>query len=41
MRKIDRPGPQYDVVIVGAGIAGCAAAQALALADSERAGGSC
>jgi squalene monooxygenase len=36
MRKIDRPGPQYDVVIVGASIAGCAAAQALALADSER-----
>ncbi len=26
----------YDVVIVGAGLAGCATAQALALADSER-----
>ena len=29
------PKKSYDVVIIGAGIAGCAAAQALALADPE------
>lgn len=31
-----QPAGRYDVVIIGAGIAGCAAAQALALADPER-----
>ena len=28
-----QPSGRYDVIIIGAGIAGCAAAQALALAD--------
>ena len=33
-----RPGPaaRYDIVIIGAGMAGCAVAQALAFADRER-----
>ena len=31
-----QPAGRYDVIIIGAGIAGCAAAQALALADPER-----
>lgn len=31
-----RPGARYDVVIIGAGMAGCAVAQALALADKGR-----
>ncbi len=31
-----RPAPRYDVVIVGAGIAGAATAKALALADPQR-----
>jgi squalene monooxygenase len=30
-----QPAGRYDVIIIGAGIAGCAAAQALALADPE------
>ena len=32
---LPRPSGRYDVVIIGASIAGCAAAQALALADRE------
>jgi len=30
------PAPRYDVVIIGAGMAGCAVAQALAAADRDR-----
>lgn len=33
---IEAPQARYDVVIIGAGMAGCAAAQALALADRGR-----